>query len=324
MHSTSGCAYWSQSSTRGRRALSEFTFQVAKRTALRNLPDVVSQVVGVRDHELRPHGLPHGRRHLVAAVVERPVPDAGGELGGQRGDVGVMAEQRGEPSALGGVEIGAEPELALEHPERVDRDARVELHPALHRGHHVVGEELADRLEELAGGRSILHHVRPSISSSRSHSISATRRPRVASSTERTAPCRCVNAWISHITPHLSVPSASQYRSSAGSTARPPVDRYAASRSSTDPKPPTRWSVTPKRQDFTHSQPRSSTGSPRCASSQSSTARMPSAPTTKLPLRKSPCTSVGRAASGGACSASQRRPSSNAGWGSPKPSRYPR
>ncbi len=56
------------------------------------------------------------------------------------------------------------------------------------------------------------------------------------------------------------------------------------------PKPPTGWSMLPNRHDFTQSQPRSSTGSPRCESSQSSTARMPSGPTMKLPLRKSPCT----------------------------------
>src|SRR5262249_60453558 len=130
-------------------------------------------------------------------VVQRPVPDASGELDRQRAEVGVVAEQRTEPGALGGVELGAEADLPFEHPERVDRDPRVELDPAFDRGHDVSFEELTDRDDELGGRRSVLHYSPPSISSSRSHSISATRRPSVASSTDRTAPSRCVKAWIS-------------------------------------------------------------------------------------------------------------------------------
>ncbi len=156
-----------------------------------------------------------GRRRRTSSrrSSSGPVPDAARQLRRQRGDVGVVAEERAEPGALGGVELGAEAHLAFEHPERVDRDAAVELHPALDRRHHVPFEELADRLEQLGGRGSILHvrhHPPPSIRSSRSHSISATRRPSVASSTERTVPSRCVNAWISQITPHFSVPIASQ------------------------------------------------------------------------------------------------------------------
>src|SRR5438552_9756892 len=158
-HRTSGCAYWSHSSTRGRRAFSELTFQVAKRTAFWNLPDVVPDVVRVRDQELGLHGAPDGGDHVVAPVVERPVPDAARQLRRQRVELGVVAEERTQPGAVGGGELGAEAELSLEHPERVDRDTGVEPHPALDRRHHVLPEELADRLEELDGRRSILHHL---------------------------------------------------------------------------------------------------------------------------------------------------------------------
>src|SRR5437660_1919473 len=139
-HRTSGCAYWSHSSTRGRRAFSELTFQVAKRTAFWNLPDGVPDVVRVRDQELRPHRVPDGGDHVVAAVVERPVPDAACQLRRQRAEVGIVAEERSQPGALGGGELAAETELTLEHPERVDGDAGMESHPALDRGHHVLVE----------------------------------------------------------------------------------------------------------------------------------------------------------------------------------------
>ena len=54
----------------------------------------------------------------------------------------------------------------------------------------------------------------------------------------------------------------------------------------------------PNRQARTQYQPRSSIGSPRWASSQSSTPRSPSGPTRRLPRRKSPCTTVWRGAAG--------------------------
>src|SRR5436190_276398 len=158
-HRTSGCAYWSHSSTRGRRAFSELTFQVAKRTAFWNLPDVIPHVVRVRDQEFRPHRVPDGGDHVVAAVVERSVPDAGCQLRRQGVEIGVVAEERTQPGALGGVELGPETELPFEHPQGIDGDAGMELHPALDRRHHVLIEELPHRLEELDGRRSILHPV---------------------------------------------------------------------------------------------------------------------------------------------------------------------
>ena len=63
----------------------------------------------------------------------------------------------------------------------------------------------------------------------------------------------------------------------------------------------------------------SSAGSPAWASSQSSTPRRPSAPTRRLPQRKSPWT-VTRGPGSGRCAASQRAPSSSAGRTSPRAS----
>ena len=81
-------------------------------------------------------------------------------------------------------------------------------------------------------------------------------------------------------------------------------------------RPATGRSSLPKRQERMQSQPMSSAGSPRWASSQSITAARPSSSTMKLPSRKSPCTSRGSAGSG-AFARSQRSPSSTAGSGSP-------
>ena len=67
----------------------------------------------------------------------------------------------------------------------------------------------------------------------------------------------------------------------------------------------------------------SSAGSPAWASSQSSTPRRPSGPTSRLPQRKSPCTvTVGpaSASASGRWVASQRTPSSRAGRTSPRES----
>src|SRR5207244_5650928 len=74
-------------------------------------------------------------------------------------DVVVVAEQRGGTLSLGGVKLSTDSELALDHAECVDRDARVELHPCVgaHR-HDVLLEELAHGLDELGRGRSILAH----------------------------------------------------------------------------------------------------------------------------------------------------------------------
>src|SRR5262249_59324458 len=141
---------------------------------------------------------------------------------------------------------------------------------------------------------------------------------------ERPAPGRCERAGTPPTTPQGGGPAAPQGRSPPGPPPRPPAELYAASRSPTTPKPPTRGSVRPNRHDFTHSQPRSSTGSPRCASSQSSTARIPSGPTTRFPLRKSPWTSSGRGGAGGGGAGGPRDTGSEAGGGAAERAREAR
>ena len=123
--------------------------------------------------------------------------------------------------------------------------------------------------------------------------------------------------------PQRRVPSASHQRRWSGSTGgagRRARRRRSARRRS--PRPATGRSE-PNRQARTHSQPRSSIGSPRWASSQSSTAARPSSSTMRLPSRKSPCTTPG-STGGGRWSSSQRSPSSKAGWGWPSASSRPR
>src|SRR6185437_14777189 len=83
------------------------------------------------------------------------------------------------------------------------------------------------------------------------------------------------------------------------------------------PNPPT-GRTEPNRQALVHSQPRSCRGSPRWVSSQSSTPASPSVAIIRLPVLKSPWTSVS-ATGAGWCSRSQRRPISSAGRGSAKP-----
>ena len=74
----------------------------------------------------------------------------------------------------------------------------------------------------------------------------------------------------------------------------------------------------PNRHALVHSQPRSCRGSPRWVSSQSSTPRSPFSAIIRLPVRKSPWTTVS-ATGAGWCSRSQRSPISSAGRGSAKP-----
>src|SRR4051794_12930249 len=69
---------------------------------------------------------------------------------------------------------------------------------------------LGDRVEELGGIGAILHQARPSISSSRSHSGSQTRRPSEASSWLRRTPVRWSWAWAAQMIAHLALPNASQ------------------------------------------------------------------------------------------------------------------
>ena len=59
------------------------------------------------------------------------------------------------------------------------------------------------------------------IRASRSHSLSQTRRPMAASSTDRVAPLRWADACSRQITAHLTVAYASHHRTRSTSTVRP-------------------------------------------------------------------------------------------------------
>ena len=133
--------------------------------------------------------------------------------------------------------------------------------------------------------------------SRRSSSVSEMRRPIIARSTGIGMPAGAGAAIGGRSVPSGASPKcANRAPARLRSPRRLRTDNLRAS-ASTLPKPPTALSITPKRQLFTVIQPRSSAGSPRCASSQSSTARTPSGPMIRLPLRKSPCTSRGALAS---------------------------
>ena len=116
----------------------------------------------------------------------------------------------------------------------------------------------------------------PSSRSSRSHSVSLTRRPIAASSTERVWPDRCRSAWYRQMTPQRSVASASHQRNASRSTVdarRPPHRRRGSSRCC--PGRPRRalGCAEPPRPDAEPGQVL--VASPMCTSSQSSTAARP-------------------------------------------------
>ena len=114
--------------------------------------------------------------------------------------------------------------------------------------------------------------------------------------------------------PSAASPSSSTSGSARARSGRPrPRSRPPAS--SRAPKPPTSSASLRKRHMRWHSQPRSSIGSPTWQISQSSAARRPSAPTIRLPLRKSPWTTVRRAGGGGRSRSSARSASVKAGEG---------
>ena len=141
----------------------------------------------------------------------------------------------------------------------------------LQRGGTVVQGGRAGALRPAGGLGGGVAQGRPPSSSSRSHSTSQARRPMTACSTERLAPERWEKACITQITPHRRVPASSHQASAAGSTPTPLWRSYASSSSPRVANPAAGRSRRVKRHAGTHSQPRSSTGSPAWASSQSST-----------------------------------------------------
>src|SRR5580692_6972913 len=181
-----------------------------------------------------------------------------------------------------------------------DDAERIRSHPRVKRGlslqfrHRTFFDEFAHGLHEFEH-RRLVHH---GFSSSRirrltrSISVSDARRPMAARSTEPSAR----KPWyiVMHMIPHLSEPNTIHGFTSSGVKCAPPAVSYPCSRSFKSPNPPTSFSLAPKRQELTQIQPMSSTGSPICVSSQSSTASMPLGEISRLPLRKSPCTSAAR------------------------------
>ena len=155
----------------------------------------------------------------------------------RRGELGVVgaAELPRAARRARTAEPGSSGELALDHAQRVGRDAGVERHPALGgrpsrrpRGTRAPPRPARPR----SGGRAgrPVHRATerqrrrragsPGSSPSRSYSFSQTRRPMAASSTER-EPLRWLDACMMQITPHLSVPSTSHQRSDLGIDGRP-------------------------------------------------------------------------------------------------------
>ena len=113
-------------------------------------------------------------------------------------------------------------------------------------------------------------------STNRSCSVSQTRRPMAASSTDRVH-AGAVSRRLHHADDPPGerahdLPPAQRF---ADRPAVPPAASYASTSCSRLPKPPA-TSDEPKRHARTQNQPRSSSGSPRWTSSQSSTARSPS------------------------------------------------
>jgi hypothetical protein len=175
----------------------------------------VADVTGVCDVELHAQCRAEICDQLGSPPVERPVADPPRQLDLQLAHVlvvvGVVIQQGADARPAKPVELGAEIHLPPHDSQGVDRDPREKGEPAVQRRLQVTFEELGHRVDELGRGRAIVgHHQLPSSASSRSHSISTTRRPSVASSTERTTPCRCAKACSTVITPHFTVPSTIQ------------------------------------------------------------------------------------------------------------------
>src|SRR5262249_32287305 len=156
-------------------------------------------VARVGDAQVVDGGGEQRRDELGDAVVDVPGADRGGELR-------VIAESElREALAVRTRRCLAELELALDDSGHVGGHAGVKTEGAGRVRHHLVGEDLAQRRNQLCGGRDpALAHAAASCASmirSVSYSCSAVRRPIAASSTDRVAPPRWRDAWTMHITP---------------------------------------------------------------------------------------------------------------------------
>src|SRR5258708_1908155 len=279
---------------------------------------LVRRVIRLIDGELVHGGLPEMIGEPWRLQVEFAVRDTIGERAVEFGKRALHAEQSRQPRRFGSITTLLQRQLARDQVQRVDRDPQIEgIMSADHR-RDIVAQEIRDRVDQLGGCRFVLHIIFPRRASSRNRSISVSeaRRPIIARSMDCSSP-RDRRIMPQHITPQRSVPITSQNFTRFASTRRPAAS-YPANSSSRVPKPPTGLSISPKRQELTQTHPRSSMGSPVCASSQSSTARTPSGPMMRLPWRKSPCTSVTSSEGPGSRSRNQRNASSNTGRGHSK------
>lgn len=99
----------------------------------------------------------------------------------------------------------------------------------------------------------------PDRRSSRSHSVSLTRRPIAISSTDRVAPERCRSAWFRQMTPYRSVAMVCHHRNASRSTTDVASCSYARRKASTLPSPPApSVSGAPNRHALIQNQARSS------------------------------------------------------------------
>lgn len=98
-------------------------------------------------------------------------------------------------------------QLALDEADRIGRDAREKLATTFGRRNDVVAQELLDRAQQLVDRRTVLHQKPfPSIRFSSSHSVSAVRRPMLASSTLFDNPSRNERTCTSVNTPQRRFP----------------------------------------------------------------------------------------------------------------------
>ena len=140
--------------------------QAAGLAACRKLPRV--GVAGARDLELAGDVLAQPGDRLVQAVVEVAPPNRGAELerGGARDGIGLLGgdrrldrqpQQLAEEPRVGQRGLGAGAQLARDHRAQVgqheDLEAPLARHPLTHLAEQVRGH----RVEQLGGGRPILH-----------------------------------------------------------------------------------------------------------------------------------------------------------------------
>ena len=175
------------------------------------LPAGGGQVARVRHQQLVPRRRGERRSDRFPLVVERARPQ-------RRGQRGVVVEaEPGQAGRVGGGEGRTEQELALGDPQGVARHAGLEA-GAVPAALQERIEVFAHRFDELGRGRPAEGRRRsaagtgPAVDgggvpkrAKRSHSLSQTRRPMAANSTERVAPLRCAEACRAQMVAHFTV-----------------------------------------------------------------------------------------------------------------------